>query len=194
VYFRKVLEVSFDGNGGSIEEEPHTVKQGLSYGELPVPVRDGYLFDGWYTQPEGGEEINCDSIVSLGESHTLYARWKREGEDAEISNSSDTPPDSSNSEKVSTPEKVTWKKSIAKKGKRIQLRWKKVKGADGYQITIAGSRAFKKAKNTNTATNKIILKKKKAAQYVRIRAYKKDATGKKVYGAYSRVKKVKAYQ
>jgi uncharacterized repeat protein (TIGR02543 family) len=190
VYFRKVLEVSFDGNGGSIEEEPHTVKQGLSYGELPVPVRAGYLFDGWYTQPEGGEEINCDSIVSLGESHTLYARWKKEGEDAGVSNSSD----SGDLEKATTPEKVTWKKSIAKKGKRIQLRWKKVKGADGYQLTIAGSRAFKKAKNRNTATNKIILKKKKAAQYVKIRAYKKDATGKKVYGAYSRVKKVKAYQ
>ena len=71
---------------------------------------------------------------------------------------------------------------------------KKVKGAAGYQITYATDSKFKKnKKNVNmTSTSKTINKLKKGkTYYVKVRAYAKDSKGKKVYGSYSKVKKVK---
>lgn len=44
-------------------------------GELPIPVREGYTFQGWYTQPTGGEKIDANTIVPNRET-TYYAQWK----------------------------------------------------------------------------------------------------------------------
>ena len=83
-----------------------------------------------------------------------------------------------------------------KKGKkRMTVSWKWDKKATGYQITYAQNKKFKKGKKTITISkNKTIkrtVKKLKARKtyYVKVRAYKK--VGKtKIYGAYSKVKKV----
>lgn len=45
------------------------------YGNLPTPTKDGYTFLGWYTEPDGGEEVTEDTIMSLHDDHKLYARW-----------------------------------------------------------------------------------------------------------------------
>ncbi len=69
-------EVTFDANGG---DEPSftskTVTYDSAYGELPVAVREGYTFAGWFTDPEGGIEITADDRVSIAGDHTLYAHW-----------------------------------------------------------------------------------------------------------------------
>ena len=49
----------------------------------------------------------------------------------------------------------------------------------------------KKVVNTTKRTKTIKKLKKVKTYYVRVRAYKKDSTGRKVYGKYSKVKKVK---
>lgn len=89
--------------------------------------------------------------------------------------------------------RVTLKK-VAKSGKgAITVTWKKVSGAEGYQIQCAGNRKFKKAVNKETARkNKIKVKKLRSGKryYVRVRAYKKAADGTKIYGKYSRLKKI----
>ena len=89
--------------------------------------------------------------------------------------------------------RVTLKK-VAKSGKgAITVTWKKVSGAEGYQIQCAGNRKFKKAVNKETARkNKIKVKKLRSGRryYVRVRAYKKAADGTKIYGKYSRLKKI----
>lgn len=93
------------------------------------------------------------------------------------------------------PKKVTGLK--AKKGKkRMTVSWKRDKKATGYQITYAHNKKFKKGKkNITISKNKTVkrtIKKLKARKtyYVKVRAYKK--VGKtKIYGAYSKVKKVK---
>ena len=41
---------------------------------LPEPVREGYKFNGWYTQKTGGEKINKGDYVATA-SVTLYAQW-----------------------------------------------------------------------------------------------------------------------
>lgn len=57
-----------------------TVSTGSSYGQLPVPTsfEEGYTFDGWYTEPEGGTKVTEDTIVTADSSHTLYAHWTKE--------------------------------------------------------------------------------------------------------------------
>ena len=49
------------------------VMTGDQYGELPEPVRNDYIFDGWFTEPEGGTQITSSSTYSTNE---LYAHWK----------------------------------------------------------------------------------------------------------------------
>ena len=80
------------------------------------------------------------------------------------------------------------------KSKQILLKYKKVSGAIGYEISYSTDKKFKKAvtkKNTAKTSYTISKLKKGKIYYVRIRAYKMDSTGKKVYGKYSSVKKVK---
>lgn len=55
---------------------------GQTYGDLPIPKREGYAFAGWWTGEKGqGEKIVPTSIVSICSDHDLYAyyRWMEEG-------------------------------------------------------------------------------------------------------------------
>ena len=70
--------VNFHVNGGDEwtgTEGTKTVTYGESYGELPVPTRDGHVFLGWYTDTEYTTEITADTIVSFTGTQTLYAKW-----------------------------------------------------------------------------------------------------------------------
>lgn len=51
--------VSFDLNGGSMDEESIEVNYDESYGELPTPTKLGYIFKGWHLPrlPEGYIEV-----------------------------------------------------------------------------------------------------------------------------------------
>lgn len=42
-------------------------------GDLPVPSRRGFSFEGWFTAKTGGEEVSSDYVV--GGDMTLYAHW-----------------------------------------------------------------------------------------------------------------------
>lgn len=44
------------------------------YGLLPVPSKTGYIFDGWYTQSNGGKRIS-ESDVCI--TSNLYAHWSK---------------------------------------------------------------------------------------------------------------------
>lgn len=68
-------EVRFDANGGSVKQISIDIPAGGDYGELPRPVRDGYAFEGWHTQPVGGERVVNYAPLLSGENHTLYAHW-----------------------------------------------------------------------------------------------------------------------
>lgn len=68
------------------------------------------------------------------------------------------------------------------KSKQILLKYKKVSGAKGYEISYSTDKKFKKAvtkKNTAKTSYTISKLKKGKIYYVRIRAYKMDSTGKK---------------
>lgn len=83
---------------------------------------------------------------------------------------------------------------IVKKTKKAKISWKKVKDAAGYKVIYATDKKFKKGvKKISTKKTKCVSKKlKKGKKYfIKVRAYKKDKTGKSVYGKYSAVKKIK---
>ena len=88
--------------------------------------------------------------------------------------------------------KTTLKSVKNIKGRKLTAKWKTVKNADGYQIQYAPNKKFKKAKRKTIKSTSVTIKKlkKKKTYFVRVRAYKL-ADGKKVYGKWSSVKKVK---
>ena len=65
------------GNGAArirqISEKDITY--GYKYGNMPTPTKDGYVFAGWYTEPENGTKVTDDTIVDKFGDITLYARW-----------------------------------------------------------------------------------------------------------------------
>ena len=68
--------VSLDANGGSLPEgtsTKRTLNKGDQAGELPTPTRNRHNFKGWFTQPEGGEKVTEETVVS--DSIILYAQW-----------------------------------------------------------------------------------------------------------------------
>lgn len=68
-------KVTFDANGGSVSEEYRMVPINSAFGELPIPSRDYYTFNGWYTEAEGGEEVTEDSLMTALTDITLFAHW-----------------------------------------------------------------------------------------------------------------------
>ena len=70
--------LTFDPNGGRISpySAEKTIYSGSVYGELPEPMRSGYVFLGWFTQPENGEPIQPADMVTVIDDQTLYAHWE----------------------------------------------------------------------------------------------------------------------
>lgn len=109
-----------------------------------------------------------------------------------IPQSSQTVNDGKNSGQMAPLTKI--KGVVAKNQKKckVKVTWKKVPNSLGYQIQYATNKKFKKAKKKTVKYTFVTLKKlkKKKTYFIRIRAYK-IADGKKAYGKWSTVKKVK---
>lgn len=172
----KKYTVTFDVNGGkALTTKTKTVTAGQTYGTLPDATRAGHAFNGWYTAKTGGQQITASSKVAITADTTLYARWT----------------------KIAKPGKV--KKPTLKNPKKntLKISFKKVKGAEGYEIRYATKSNMKGAKKITskvtsiTAKNKKIFKKGKTC-YVQVRAFKRDSLGKKIYSkSYSPKAKIK---
>ena len=67
--------VTFDAQGGSVTPASKSVTYGQPYGSLPVPVRAGYRFDGWFTVATGGTQVTAETVVTVTAAQTLYAHW-----------------------------------------------------------------------------------------------------------------------
>ena len=73
-----VYTVTFDVNGGnalSESEKTRNVTYDSTYGDLPTPTKEGYGFDGWFTEAEEGEKINSTTVIKILNDQTIYAHW-----------------------------------------------------------------------------------------------------------------------
>lgn len=67
--------ISFDANEGNVSTSSKEVKYEAAFGELPIPTRDNYIFDGWFTEKKAGTKVNSTDAVSFEEDTILYAHW-----------------------------------------------------------------------------------------------------------------------
>ncbi|MBQ9432442.1 MAG: leucine-rich repeat protein [Kiritimatiellae bacterium] len=59
-------------NGGNLDTQEIKVFYDAQYGELPIPTRSGYSFDGWVF---ADMMVTNDTIVNTADDHTLTAKW-----------------------------------------------------------------------------------------------------------------------
>lgn len=166
-----IQRVSFEENGGTnISFHSKAAILGKTYGALPTVGRAGYEFKGWYSSKSGGTKITASTKVKSQDVKVFYARWS----------------------KVAKPGKtsVSLKRS---KTTALTVKIKRVKDAKGYEILYSTNKNFKSAKKVTTASLTKTIKglKAKNTYFVKVRAYKIDSAGKKVYGGYSSPKNVK---
>ena len=74
---RDAATLTFDPNGGRIKSKEATLalSDGDCCGALPIPLREGYDFNGWWTQIEGGEQLLPETVFSGTDDRTVYAHW-----------------------------------------------------------------------------------------------------------------------
>jgi hypothetical protein len=69
-------KVIFDATGGAVNPPTNTVTYSMAYGELTVPSKILYSFDGWWTNEYyRGSAVTENTPVTVAADHTLYAKW-----------------------------------------------------------------------------------------------------------------------
>lgn len=159
-------EVKYYLNGGKNAKQNLASYDGSKI-TLKAPQKARYAFKGWYKDRRFKTKVK---YISSGD-YTLYAKWEKV--------------------KVSKPAVKTL--SAKKKAFTVKLK-KKISGAKGYQIAYSTDKMFKKGVKyitTGKTTKSVTKLKSKKTYYVKVRAYKLDSRGKKVYGNYSASKVIK---
>ena len=65
--------VTFDANGGTASAESAVTEINGKLASLPDATLEGFSFDGWFTEKDGGEEITLDKVFAA--DTTVYAHW-----------------------------------------------------------------------------------------------------------------------
>ncbi len=67
--------VIYNYNDGNVENKICVMYD--NYGNLEIPTRSGYVFDGWYSDSEYNNRIANSSNLISKKTHMLYAKWKK---------------------------------------------------------------------------------------------------------------------
>lgn len=146
----------------------HKANRSYYYNEkviLKKPSRRGYQFAGWYRDKKLKKRKTTKISKGTKKNYSVYAKWKK------------------------IKVKTTWLYNLEnKKSKTISIRWRKISGVSGYQLKYSANKKFKNAKAVTRKSKKAVLKKLKAGKkyYIKVRGYKIDSAGKRVYGKYSK--------
>ncbi len=73
--------IKFDTNGGT-EIANKTVTRNSLLAEPEAPTKDGYTFNGWYTDEELTEKYDFNKAVTKG--FTLYAKWEKHDDEESV--------------------------------------------------------------------------------------------------------------
>ena len=79
----KEVTISFNLNyaGATASIPAQTVKAGGNATAVTAPVRDGYTFMGWFTNPSCEEEYRFSFLFPIYDDLTVYARWSLDNAD-----------------------------------------------------------------------------------------------------------------
>ncbi len=77
IHARWTYEVTLDPDGGTVTPEKATLTTGTAVGGLPTPKKDGYEFEGWFTD-SNCTEVNkvTDESIANSANKTFYAKWE----------------------------------------------------------------------------------------------------------------------
>ncbi|MCR5344597.1 MAG: InlB B-repeat-containing protein [Lachnospiraceae bacterium] len=168
----ELCKVTFNGNGGEyLGQETVEARVGAPY-EFKYNAfeyrKEDYIFAGWFTEPEGGDRVwagtTCNGDI------TLYAHWL----------------------KVFTGK--SWDVTLTSTAKgNLVFKWSQIKTkVAGYEISVSTDKKSWKSYFGPMLREKTFNKLKSGkTYYVRVRGYRFDSTGKKIYGAWSKVASTK---
>lgn len=166
-------KITYVLNGGTNNSaNPSTYKNTSATITLKNPTRAGYRFAGWYSDKTYTNKVTQIVSGSRG-NKTFYAKWSKVT--------------------VGTPSGLVL---TGLTYRRIRVNYKTVSGVDGYHIRYSTSEKMTSSRSAYTTERKKVITGLKAGKtyYIQVRAFKKDSTGKAVYGSWSQKKKVKAFQ
>lgn len=165
------------------ESEIETVVKGAV---AATTTKKGYTGDTYCKQ--------CDQLIARGTEIPVKTTSGSSGTGSNNPTNTENQSSASNTTTNASVAVVKSLKAVAAK-KALKLSWKKVTGANGYEIQYALKSNYKNARKLTVKSNQKTIKKLKAKKkyYIRVRAYKtnKDAFGKtvKVYSKWTKVSK-----
>lgn len=166
-----------------LSKENYVEPLGHKYDVLTVPPKDGY---------EGYTVHICKVCDDMYKTEYVEKTTEEPTEQSTEKVTKDT--ETKTVESTTTVKKLTTTKinKLTAGKKKIKVSWKKIKGAQGYQIKICKKKNFKKSITKNVIKTKITIKKLKSNQryYVKVRGYK-YVSGKKKYSNWSKIRKIK---
>ena len=78
-------EITFNPNEGTVTPTSKPVTYDDLFGTLPIPVRNGYAFEGWWTSLDGsGELCTGEKVYKWATDTTLYAEWRKHSDNVDI--------------------------------------------------------------------------------------------------------------
>lgn len=79
IWGANTYKVTMEPNGGSVKGEGQLLTKTITfdavYGELPDLIKEGYTFDGWFTDADGGKQITDKTKVTIQQDHTIFAHF-----------------------------------------------------------------------------------------------------------------------
>lgn len=161
------VKVILNCNGGKIGKKKVVAvakTKDEAIGKLNNPKLTKYIFNGWYTKRKGGKKVT--KTTKYSKDVTLYAHWT----------------------KIKIKRVVIANTNSPAKGK-VFIKAKTQKSVTGYQVQYGTNKKFKKAKKKFMTGHSTTLTFKSGQRcYIRVRAYKKDSAGKKIFGKWSLVR------
>lgn len=170
-------------------------------GQYNIQKKPQFATGNWYLTVTGTSKDGYTGYIgSVTTRFAIYDNYHELLDELDKKESSPEPSPIPTPEPEPEPENISVKapklKSVKSKAKKmITVKWKKVSGADGYEIQCATNKRFTKNKKIvtikkNIKTQNIKKLKSKKTYRVRIKAYK-VVNGIKYYSAWSAIKKVK---
>lgn len=134
-HYKITFNLNYESAPASVEAVTGT--DGKLAALLKAPRRDGHIFQGWYTEQAGGEEVSVDRVYT--ELTTLYARWTRIGSSDGGSSSGGS--SSSPTYSITAPDKtengsVTVDAKSAKRGSSVTITVTPDKGYTLETLTV----------------------------------------------------------
>jgi uncharacterized repeat protein (TIGR02543 family) len=73
----QTFKLIFDAQGGSTSALTGDIVYGTTYGNLPVPEREGFIFGGWYADAALTQPIKATDTFGTASWQALYAKWSK---------------------------------------------------------------------------------------------------------------------